>query len=264
MIDLHSHVLPGIDDGPETIEGSVALARAAVAVGIRTLVATPHVSWEYDNDAQAIARLVDEVNTRLGSEGLALDVLPGAEIAMTRAHGMATQELSGLRLGTGPWLLIECPFTPTATGLDTALFELQARGHRILLAHPERCPVFHRSPGLLSSLVDAGMLTSVTAGALVGRFGGEVRDFADRLVHEGIVHNVCSDAHDDARRAPGIRAELASAGFGALEDWLARDVPAAILAGNEIPPRPSVVLPETQGGWRHHWRRHRRDSLRQA
>src|ERR1039457_5724011 len=73
MIDLHCHVLPGIDDGPETIEGSLELARAAVATGTRVLLATPHVSWCYPNDAETIASLVDELNARLTSEGIAID-----------------------------------------------------------------------------------------------------------------------------------------------------------------------------------------------
>ena len=79
MIDLHSHVLPGIDDGPPTFEGSMALARVAVAAGVRTLVATPHISRRYPNTAETIHGLVGEVNSLLSAEGLALEVRPGAE-----------------------------------------------------------------------------------------------------------------------------------------------------------------------------------------
>ena len=255
MIDLHSHVLPGIDDGPETIEGSLELARAAAAAGTRVLVATPHVSWSYPNDADTISSLVDELNTRLIAEGVDLEVRPGAEIAMTRVIDIAPAELPRLRLGAGPWLLVEPPFTPTVTGLDALVRDLQHQGHRVLLAHPERCQAFHRDPEMLSSLVRAGVLTSITAGSLIGSFGGEVRRFALSLAREGLIHNVASDTHDTARRPPGVAAELRQAGLEPLAEWLTEQVPAAILSGEEIPPKPLVELPEIEsarGSW---WRR---------
>jgi protein-tyrosine phosphatase len=255
VIDLHCHILPGIDDGPETIEGSLALARGAVAAGIQTLVATPHVSWNYPNDAGTIARLVDEVNARLATEMVPLIVRPGAEIAMTRLVEIEPSQLSRLHLGGGPWLLVEPPFTAMASGLDTILQDLQRRGHRIVLAHPERCHAFHRDPRMLESLVRGGVLTSITAGSLVGCFGGEVRRFALRLLENELVHNVASDAHDDVKRPPGMTAEIGRAGLGPLAEWLTREVPAAILSGEErIPSRPAVALPgiSTRRRW---WRR---------
>src|SRR5471030_2122865 len=106
MIDLHCHVLASIDDGPATIEGSVALARAAAAAGTTTLVATPHVSARYRNDARTIRRLVDELNTRLEAGGVELEVLPGAEIAITSVIEIEPSELPSLALGDGPWLLM--------------------------------------------------------------------------------------------------------------------------------------------------------------
>jgi protein-tyrosine phosphatase len=238
VIDLHCHVLPGIDDGPDSIEGSLALARAAAAAGTRILVATPHVSWRYSTDAGTIVRLVEELNARLIEEGVALEVRPGAEIAMTRVLDLEPEQLSSLGLNRGSWLLVEPPFTSVVAGLDAMVLELQRRGHRILLAHPERCHAFHRDRSTLESLVRAGVLTSVTAGSLVGRFGGEVRRFALRLVRDGMVHNVASDAHDHAHRPPGMAVELQQAGFAPLSDWLTRQVPAAILDDSDVPSRP--------------------------
>ena len=264
VIDLHCHVLPGIDDGPRTIEGSVALARAAAAAGTRTLVATPHVNARYRNDARTIARLVDELNMRLLTEGVALEVLSGAEIAVTSVVELEPSQLQGLGLGDGGWLLIEPPFAPIATGLENMLLLLQHRGHRILLAHPERCPAFHRDRAMLESLVWSGMVTSVTAGSLVGHFGGEVRRFALGLVEDGMVHNVASDAHDHLARPPSIAAELEQAGLGPLTGWLTQAVPTAILNGEDtLPPRPEVDLQRTampERGW---WRQ-RIDSFKRA
>jgi protein-tyrosine phosphatase len=254
VIDLHCHVLPGIDDGPETIEGSVALVRAAEASGTRVMVATPHVNWRHLNDATTIARLTGELNERLRLEGIAVEIRTGAEIAMTRAEEIEPGELERLRLDGGPWVLLEPPFTPIVTGLDGVVMALQGAGHRIVLAHPERCPALQREPQMVESLVRSGVLTSITAGSLVGRFGGEVRRFARRLLEQGLVHNVASDAHDAIRRPPGMAAELGEAGFGALEDWLTREVPAAILSGEEIPARPaSPVAREMRRARR--WRR---------
>jgi protein-tyrosine phosphatase len=242
MIDLHCHVLPGIDDGPETMEESVALARTAASLGTRVIVATPHVSRRYPNDVETILRLTDELNARLAREGVDLAVKPGAEIAITRIADIPPSDLSRLGLGGGQWLLVEPPFLPIATGVDRMVLDLLRRGQRIVLAHPERCPAFQREPPILGALVRAGALTSITAGSLVGRFGERVQRFALTLVREGLAHNVASDAHDCARRPPSVVAELQQAGLAPLTDWLASEVPRAIISSSEIPSRPAFVL----------------------
>jgi protein-tyrosine phosphatase len=241
MIDLHCHVLPGIDDGPETLEGSVELARTALAAGIQTLVATPHVNARTPNDAATIAALVERVNERLASEQIELEVLPGAEIAMTQLAEVEPAELARLGLGGGRWLLVEPPFTLVATGLQDLVLGLQRRGHGVVLAHPERCPALHRDRKIVPALADAGILMSVTAGSLVGRFGSEVRRYALALAREGLIHNVTSDAHDSVNRPPGLAQELEQAGLAPLADWLTRLVPEAILADAPIPARPSAA-----------------------
>jgi protein-tyrosine phosphatase len=251
VIDLHSHVLAGIDDGPASIDQSLELARAAVREGITTLVATPHVNRRYANDSATIAAKAAELSERLAAEGVELEIRAGAEIALGVAVELDAGELRRLGLGGGPWLLVEPPFSPQASGLEILLLDLQRRGHRIVLAHPERCPAFQRDPRTLRSLVGDGVLTSITAGSLVGRFGGEVRRFAIDLIAEGLVHNVASDAHDGGTRAPGIAAELAQSGVAVLASWWTDEVPRAILRGEEIPPRPPVALPQARrpGRW---------------
>jgi protein-tyrosine phosphatase len=240
VIDLHCHILPGIDDGASTLEDSVAIARAAAASGTRTMVATPHVSWRFPNDSGTIARLVQELQARLISEQIALELRPGAELAMTELSEIEPARLRDLGLGGGPWLLVEPPFADIATGLDTIVRDLLGRGHRVMLAHTERCPAFQRNPQMLRSLLDEGVLSSITAGSLVGRFGVSVKRFALQLLQNQLVHNVASDAHDDQRRPPGMADELEQAGFAQLTAWFTESVPEAILAGREIPPRPAV------------------------
>jgi protein-tyrosine phosphatase len=258
MIDLHCHVLPGIDDGPETIEDSLELARAASADGTRTLVATPHVSRRYPNDAATIARLVALVNAHLAAAEIAVEVRPGAEIALTSAADMAPEELGRLALGgAGGWLLIEPPFTPSASGIDTLVFDIVRRGYRVVLAHPERCPAFHRDRAVLESIVHAGVLTSITAGSLVGSFGGDVRRFALGLIRDGLVYNVASDAHDHVTRPPEIAAALRQARLQGLAGWLTSEVPEAILADREIPPPPVGAIEQLQARSSKRWWRQR-------
>jgi protein-tyrosine phosphatase len=246
MIDLHCHVLPGIDDGPATLEGAVALARLAAAGGTRVLVATPHVNSRYRNDAATIAVRVAELNERLAAEevrtadGHPLEVRTGAEIAVTMLPELDDAELSGLTLGGGPWLLVEPPFTPVAPHLDAILTGLLRSGRRVVLAHPERCPAFQRDHSALQRLVAGGMLTSVTAGSFAGQFGGEARRLACALAHEGLLHNVASDAHDVTNRTPAIAPQLEQAGLGPLAQWLTVAVPAAVLAGGPLPPAPAT------------------------
>jgi protein-tyrosine phosphatase len=255
MIDLHCHILPGIDDGAPRVADSLELGRAAVAAGIRTVVATPHVSWRYTNDATTIATLTGELNGHLRSQGVALEVLTGGEIALTYAVELECGEISAFGLGGGPWLLVEPPFAAVASNLDGILLSLQSAGHRILLAHPERCPAFHRDPKMLGSLVRGGVLTSITAGALVGHFGAEVRRFALDLARAQMIHNVASDAHDCARRPPGMAHELEQAGLGQFAVWLTEEVPAAILADQAIPARPAVRETRPRAAHRSWWRR---------
>jgi protein-tyrosine phosphatase len=250
VIDLHCHVLPGIDDGPPSLEQSVALANVAATARIETLVATPHVSARYHNDAATIAPLVEQVNARLLADSVPVRVLAGAEIALTRVAELDESELARLGLGGGSWLLIEPPFGSLATTLESTVFELQRNGHHVLLAHPERCEAFHRDPQIVSRLVAGGVRTSVTADSLAGRFGSTVRRFALTMLEQEIVDNVTSDAHDEINRPPGIATQLEQAGFGALRDWLTVEVPHAIVTDTPIPPRPQNVARRSRRRWR--------------
>jgi protein-tyrosine phosphatase len=252
MIDLHCHVLPGIDDGPETIEDSLELARTALTAGIGTLVATPHVNALTPNDAATIARLVGEVNQRLAEEQVDLQVVAGAEIAITQLAEIEPAEISRLGLGGGRWLLVEPPFSLVAPGLADIVLGLQREGHSVVLAHPERCPALHRDRSVVPKLAEAGVLMSITAGSLVGRFGSEVRRYALELARDQLVHNVTSDAHDSVKRPPGLADALDETGLAPLADWLTREVPAAILSGAQIPQRPagaSVAVPRARRRW---------------
>jgi protein-tyrosine phosphatase len=243
VIDLHCHVLPGVDDGPATLDETLELCRAALAAGTQTVVATPHVSWEWPGvTSHVVHEGVERVSAALREHEIELDVLPGAEIAMTRAGELPDDELAALRIGGGPFLLLECPLSPAAAGIDRLVASLVERGHRILLAHPERSPALQRHPELLRELVhEHGALTSVTAAAFTGRFGSTVQRFARGMLEQGLVHDIASDGHGaDMGRPPSIGPELERAGFGERADWHARAVPRAILDGSPLPPPPPL------------------------
>lgn len=236
-IDLHCHLLPGIDDGPATMDETLAMAREAAADGSCVVVATPHVSWTYPrNTAAVISAKVDEVRAALAEARVDLDVRMGAEVEVTRAVALDDTDLHALRLGDGPWLLVECPLEAySSSALAAALRSLTARGHRLVLAHPERSRALQQDPDMLKGLIADGMVTCITAAALSGRFGRRPRAVAEGLVRNGLAHVVASDAHDHARRPPRLRSELEAVGLGARVRVLAGTTPAAILAGTTVP-----------------------------
>ncbi|MDX6699567.1 MAG: protein-tyrosine phosphatase [Solirubrobacteraceae bacterium] len=254
MIDLHCHLLPGIDDGPPDLEASLALARAAAAAGTRTIVATPHIDNRWRVDPESVPAAVDRMRAALADAHIELEVRPGGEVDLTRMTDLTPQALDAVRLGGGGYILLESPHRDSrGSGFDTAVAQLRRRGERIVLAHPERCPGFQHRPDDLRRLVEIGVLCSITSSALLGRFGGTVRAFALKLLREGLVHNVASDAHEPRRRGPELLAGLHAAdrelpGVLAQADWLTRAVPEAVLDGGALPQRPP--LPARRDGVR--------------
>ncbi len=252
-IDLHTHVLPGVDDGPATLHGSLELARAAAAGGTAVLAATPHVNDDRFIEPAAIPAAVADLNRHLADAGIAIDVVPGGEIALSRVLELTDADLAALGLGGGPYLLLESPFAAMGD-FEALILEMLSRGHPVLLAHPERCAAFQREPARLTRLLESGVLVQMTAGALTGAFGSRVRDFSLGLLRDELVHVVASDAHDAFRRPPGVTAALAAAerdvpGITARVAWLTEEVPAAILAGAPLPEPPPLPAPRA-GLWR--------------
>jgi protein-tyrosine phosphatase len=246
VIDLHCHVLPGLDDGPATMPAALAMAEAAVAKGTNVLVATPHIDHTWRVRPELIRERASALRHALRDQGVALELASGAEIALSRLADLTSDELSGLRLGSGPYLLLECPLSTTAGDFDRLLLTIRARGESIVLAHPERSPLFQREPERLTGLVEAGLLCAITAGSIEGAFGQAVRRFSVELLRDGLVHAITSDAHDPLNRPPGIGEALAAAeselpGIARQNDWLTRLVPEAILLGDSLPPRPPAA-----------------------
>lgn len=247
MFDLHCHLLPCIDDGPANIDVSLMMAETALEDGIHTVVATPHVNLRYGVEAAQIDAKVDELRSALARAELPLSLLAGAEIALNRLPGLTDEQVRALCLGESSCALVESPYSPVGSLLEESVFDLHARGFRTLLAHPERCPELQRDVARLERLVEGGASCSISAGSIAGQFGEPVREFALRLLERGLVHNVSSDAHDPARRAPRLRGAV-RAGKGPLSSpglrlWLTSTVPMALLSNQPLPPPPPVAGP---------------------
>lgn len=209
MIDLHVHILPGIDDGPQSLEDSLEMARVAVADGITTMVATPHlfrrksVNPKDLNRPDDILRAVSHFNEKLSEEGIELTVLPGCEIPLFPEIIQFVDEGRIVTLNDGQrYICLEMPDTVIPPATEDIIFQLNSRGLTPIITHPERNPVFYEMPNKLTRLISLGCLAQITARSLTRGFGWGVSRFTKRLVREGLVQVMASDAHSVAHRPP--------------------------------------------------------------
>jgi protein-tyrosine phosphatase len=241
VIDLHSHILPGLDDGARDLDEAVQIARAAVEDGTRMIAATPHVREDYPTTSDAMENGVAEVRAALEREGIELVLLPGGEVALEQLERLGPDELRRFGLGGNPsYLLVETPYYDWPLSFGDVVFRLAAAGITPVIAHPERNVAVQENTDRIEELVRAGALVQVTAASLDGRLGSRTRSCARRLIDAELVHLLGSDAH-----SPGLREVGLSRAWAAVEDddlarWLAESVPGAIVRDEPLPPRPST------------------------
>lgn len=236
MIDLHSHVLPGLDDGTRDLDEALALCAAAADDGTRVLAATPHVRDDYPTTADEMEAALEA----LRAAGPPLDLVPGAELDVAEIE-RPDAELARLGLGgSRDWLLVETPYLGWPLDFAERLFRLRMRGFRAVLAHPERNRDVQDRPELLEPLVAAGTLVQLTAASVDGRLGGAARRCSRTLLDRRLAHLIASDAHNPDVREAGLSTAVAAVGDKRLAWWLTVEVPGAILDGSEPPPRPEV------------------------
>jgi protein-tyrosine phosphatase len=239
LIDLHSHILPGLDDGARSIAESVELARSALDDGIEVLAATPHVRDDYPTAAATMESTVGEVRRVLRERGVPLDLRKGGEIAIEWLDRLSPDELRRFGLGGNPhYLLVEFPYYGWPLRLSHWVFQLKLNGITPVLAHPERNADVQADPERLRHLVEAGALVQVTAASLDGRIGRSSEETGLELVETGLAHLIASDAHHPAVREVGMRAAAGAVGNKHLAYWLTAEVPWAIVTGEPIPERP--------------------------
>ncbi|ALF09253.1 tyrosine-protein phosphatase [Parageobacillus thermoglucosidasius] len=207
MIDIHSHILPGVDDGAQTVADAIAMAREAVKEGIATIIATPHYkNGKYDNEKQSIMAAVTRFNETIKQHKIPLTVLPGQEI---RIHGDLQESFEKGEVlpiaGDSQYLLIEFPFDHVPRYADRLLFDLQLKGLIPVIAHPERNAEIIENPDRLYELVKKGVLTQLTAASVSGHFGKNIKKFSLQLIEANLAHFIASDAHNTTSRPFRLR-----------------------------------------------------------
>lgn len=235
MIDLHCHILPGVDDGALDVRDSAGLARQAAADGIEAICATPHIRHDHDVRIDELADRVEAVNRHLRGEGIPVTVLGGGEVAETAVEGLGEEELGRVSLGEGRWVLLEPAPGPLGDSLLRRVEQLAERGHGALIAHPERhlsADMFER----MAALVAAGALVQATADFFLRE---EMADGMLAMAEAGLVHVLSSDAHS----SHGGRPAKMGAAFECLTEveavrphleWMRDTAPRAIVEGAEL------------------------------
>lgn len=205
MIDLHCHLLPGIDDGAADLATALAMARAAVADGVHVIACTPHIyPGLYDNDSDGIRRAVAQLAAQLKRRQIPLQLVIGADVHLApdlpeRLHAGKAPTLHGSR-----YLLLEPPHHAMPPRFESAVFELATLGYVPVITHPERLTWIEGHYDVFRRLTERGVWMQLTAGALAGRFGRRPRYWGERLLDEGCAHLLATDAHDNGERAPRL------------------------------------------------------------
>lgn len=271
LIDLHCHLLPGIDDGAHDLDTSLAMARLAVADGIATVACTPHIlPGVYNNAGPAIRAAVAGLRDALAAAGIPLRLVTGADVHIAPDLGTRLADGRALTLNDSRYFLLEPPHHVPPPRLEDHVFGLQTRGYVPILTHPERLSWVDAQYDLIKRLVYNGVLMQLTAGSLTGRFGRRPRYWADRMLDEGLCHLLATDAHNTEQRAPRLAEarDIVAERLGEEEaTHLVLTRPQGILANvgpAELPPLPQVDAAssgrpaEAPSGWSRILRRVRR------
>jgi protein-tyrosine phosphatase len=203
MIDLHSHILPGVDDGATDLDVALQMARMAVEDGIQVMACTPHfMPGMYDNTAHDIRNRVSQFQSILNNEGIPLQLVVGCDghirpdfLAKLRSNEM-------LRLNDSRYVLFEPPHNIVPQRLDDLMFNILVAGYVPILTHPERLKWIEQSFDLVEKLFQQGVWMQITAGSLTGRFGSRPQYWSQKMLAEGMIHILATDAHNLKSRPP--------------------------------------------------------------
>ncbi len=209
MIDLHAHVLPGVDDGPADLPAALELLQAMAGQGITTVVASPHsFDDRYQNLGPAVLSAVADLQMAVDQAGIPISVLPGMELRLRPDLAALLRTGQALGIAGTRYVCVELPHREYPYYTERAMYELMLAGWRPILNHPERNRGIQQKPGLLERLADQGVLAMVTAASLLGQFGPVAEQLAGQFLQSGAATMVVSDAHDVKRRAPLLREAL--------------------------------------------------------
>lgn len=249
MVDLHAHILHGIDDGASTLEDAVEMCRQAAADGTDTIVATPH-RFDGVHDNPPVEVLRERVSELQAAVGESIRIVLGCELHFTHAivdQLCTTRE--ALSINGGPYVLVEFPPFQIPTGCENAIYRLASAGFKPLIAHPERNRTVQQHPERFYNLCELGLYGQIDAASLLGKFGKEAEATARLLLECNLGHAISSDTHSPRRRRPGLtrardiaRQIVGDEAAAALVD----SNPRAIVAGEPIPYAPDPTVPRTR------------------
>lgn len=245
MIDIHCHILPELDDGSFSLEESLAMARQAVADGIKTIVATPHtLNGIYLNPAQVVADHVARLQEVFFIEKLDLELLSGSEahISIQILEKIHSEEITTIN-NNGRYVLVEFPVQAIPLGSKDELSRLKLQGITPIISHPERNMIFQQRLEDLYELVAAGCLIQVTAMSITGGLGKDAMKCVHRLLDLRLVHIIATDAHSSRNRppvlSPGVETAAKILGSPDEAEAMVTSRPRAILKGEPVePPEP--------------------------
>ncbi|HIJ57209.1 MAG TPA: protein-tyrosine phosphatase [Deltaproteobacteria bacterium] len=244
MIDIHCHILPGLDDGPLDIAESISMAKQAVADGIHTLVATPHtLNDKYLNPHSRINKAIEQFQSVLSEEQLGLKICPGSDVHV--CSGLTEKVMEGEVYTINNrmhHLLVEFPVHAIPEGSRDELFKLRLNGITPIITHPERNLIFQYNMDVLHDLINMGCLIQVTAMSITGDFGREAMESVHKMLQLRLAHIIASDAHSSDRRPPILShaVEVAATILQNESEAMAMvsDRPQAVIDGED------VVVPE--------------------
>lgn len=254
MIDLHAHVLPGVDDGPKTVEDTVAVLRQARADGIRYIVAVAHANDHHFNVSRDdyIAAFL-EATDAVSRAGLDVQLIPAMEVRLGADLAEGYNAGRYLPIGETGYICVELPATDFPGYTLDALFQLSLEGLRIMVIHPERNRGLRRRPELVDRLIHMEVLGVASAGSLTGQFGPDVLEAAWHMMGSGLIQSVASDGHSVDKRPLRLShvAKLLRRRFGdSAADFMVNQVPKLVLGG-----QPVELAPKRRTGWLRLWRR---------
>jgi protein-tyrosine phosphatase len=240
FIDLHAHIVPGVDDGAESFDEALEMLRMAEADGVAAIVATPHVFSAHNTvkEFEIISRRIRDFHQQVKQSGLNINVLPGAEVFFTAdllEYLAKYQDI--LTLNHSSYFLLEFPFEFIFPGTRDFIFNVLTEGWIPVIVHPERNHAIQRSPAILYDWVKLGVLVQVNAGSLKGIFGSAAQETAFRLLYHNLVHVIASDAHSPNHRPPLLSFVPALLKNQGIEnaDFLVHHIPRAILEDKAVP-----------------------------
>jgi protein-tyrosine phosphatase len=249
LIDLHTHILPGVDDGVKTMEDAVAFAKVAVADGIKTIVATPHYrEGFYINPREEVLAGVAALRETLAAERIDVEVLPGAEVHVSA--DLVERVKSGhapTLADNGRTVLFELSMSQYPFELANTVYKMRLAGLQVLFAHPERIRYFQDDVRRYEEVIRLGAFGQLTSGSALGLFGSDVEEFSEELSRKGLVHVIASDAHNTRGRSPVLSraVERVGAWMGAAHAArMVDEIPRAFLEGRD----PDLPEPEEPRG----------------